>query len=485
MKKIFLIMLAFVASTVSSCNRQEAGKGGDAAQTRRFSMSMDMGHDQAGSRATDAQGVTRYIMEMYKGASASGTPLDRVEHANPYFDVEMTDGDQYTVLFWADYGTPLGTQNVYNTADLKSVIVADGKTPTYEAFAGSKTLTCSSEAEGDYSVRLTHAVARVSFIQKEAVTVGGNTLKVTFDQSFKLNVDKMKATELIENVNDPKPQTHTITGVGPVAANGTLGTIYIIAPTAVSSSTAGMLLTVRPHFNPDANGTQEQELSNIPFSMNFRTNIKASYNDLFAFSADFSCTEDWTQPDINIPFPNAKVGDYYYSDGSYTSEYNGSKTCLGIIFKVNQYDLQQVSVISLDVLGNGRFSSLADISAISSAISETDGKANTNIITSSLEYIANSDNYPPVKWCKSLGNDWYLPTHAECVEVNDKQSILTPAYIAAGRTEFSNLSRTYWTSRYSSSTQVYMMEVSGGFYSDKSQVTAAFTTAAMAQITLR
>lgn len=40
---------------------------------------------------------------------------------------------------------------------------------------------------------------------------------------------------------------------------------------------------------------------------------------------------------VTLPEP-ASVGDYYYSDGTYSSELNPSKECIGVVFHVNQHE---------------------------------------------------------------------------------------------------------------------------------------------------
>ena len=53
-----------------------------------------------------------------------------------------------------------------------------------------------------------------------------------------------------------------------------------------------------------------------------------------------SAITDWTdggEYDCNVTIPTPNVGDYYYSDGTYSSEYNASKNVIGIIFYVGHH----------------------------------------------------------------------------------------------------------------------------------------------------
>lgn len=56
----------------------------------------------------------------------------------------------------------------------------------------------------------------------------------------------------------------------------------------------------------------------------------------------------------------AKVGDYYYSDGTWSSEYNESKTCIGIVFALSEEQDGDIDV-SLEESMHGRIVALQDL----------------------------------------------------------------------------------------------------------------------------
>ena len=280
--------------------------------------------------AGDAYSPSRYVMEIYEGETASGTPLQRIEQAGGTFNAALTNKTTYTCLFWADSGIPDNAQaGDYDASNLKSVKVKTGATPSNPAYAGMTQVTVGVSSESAYRVSLTHAVAKASCIQTEGFTTENNTLRVTFPAAYSLNVADLSTAKTADAA------TYTFTGIAAQSQGKTIAVAYLFAPTA----TAELM-----NISVQINGETPKEISNVPLHRNHNTNIRGAYSDLL--TATFTCglTEEWNAPDYEefiaadrmkftidltafpdksyvLPFaPDATTGDYIlqvdWGDGS-------------------------------------------------------------------------------------------------------------------------------------------------------------------------
>lgn len=76
MKRNFLFALVGIIAMLTSCNKEEVS-GLATNKTTSFNVSVD-GGVQTRTAVTD---LTRYVMEVYKGATATGTPEMHKEQA--------------------------------------------------------------------------------------------------------------------------------------------------------------------------------------------------------------------------------------------------------------------------------------------------------------------------------------------------------------------------------------------------------------------
>ncbi len=136
----------------------------------------------------------------------------------------------------------------------------------------------------------------------------------------------------------------------------------------------------------------------------------------------------------------AAIGDYYYSDGTWSTDLDKSKTAIGVIFSVGT-DGTSGKVVSLDSSRSYEWvypsTSLDDAYeeiictrwsteyVITGATSESDGLANMAVITSISDWKV---NYPAFAWVDSKNTNgttyisgakdvWYLPAFQELKEL--------------------------------------------------------------------
>lgn len=169
-----------------------------------------------------------------------------------------------------------------------------------------------------------------------------------------------------------------------------------------------------------------------------------SYNEVTGVStciySDFS--SDFTVGDLNLTTGNSvpvgtapKVGDYYYSDGTWSSDLKAESTCIGIVFKVgagkgeNSYmRLNKMNgyVIALNNTTNERkaFANNTDLPELEVGYEKYMGCSTMSLLAKRADFT--EDNY----WaCYSAlhyspaapeyTSGWYLPSLAEFVDLSD------------------------------------------------------------------
>lgn len=406
MKSKIILTLASLAVILASCNKDEVGMQNEGFTTKNFTLNVGDGIQTRGHAE-----VSRYVMEIYEGTTATGTPAVHKEQTTGTFaNVVLKDKQAYTVLFWADYGTPTvsgetpSASNEYDATDLKAVRIVEGKQPNFEAYAGASKFTVGTDDEAAYTqVPLTHAVAQVQFKQTEALVSNDNTLVVKYPESYSLNVDGMGTTKIDGEVNHSFIYGNT--------ASGILGTDYLIASTATSTvmnisteMTSGGVITTK-------------ESSNIPFKRNWRTTLSSAYSDLYSSTLTVTNESAWETPDNDVSSPKWTIG----------SLYPNATNPIGVVFWLDSTDPSyeggatpkglKGKIVSLDE-ANVQWCSNNGIT-IGGARSQTDGAANTTYIQNSGYPVTTT--FPAVAWCVAKnttapeGIYWYLPAIDEMV----------------------------------------------------------------------
>lgn len=433
MKSKFFLALVSMAAMFTGCNN-DAVENLTASKTTSFTVAVDNG---VNTRATVADPPTRYIMELYKGATATGTA-----HATPVvqdkatFDVVLEDGQEYTALFWADYGTASGSDNEYDASDLRAVKAA--KQPTKMAFSGMKSFTVGTTV-GYTDVTLSHAVAQVTFEQTAALNADASTLTVTYPEKYSLNVEDNSGTKLNGN------ETHTFNYAGKSA--GILGTSYYIA----GEGNTKAMMTVKAKLNQDT----EKEIPNVTFERNYRTNIKGKYNDVQTTTFTITCDDAWSSPDnegaVTKPATNLKVGDYYPAGAT-------KATATGVVFWVNPDDATKGKIVSMDEPSGTLIWCTYAANGNLLIRSDTDGAENTAKVTNDRGYT--DEIYPSVAWCVNKGEGWYMPAKDELITLYTVWSADKEGFNAKLNTNIA--SDKYWASTEDNGSYQYYVDFNDG-----------------------
>jgi len=409
MKNKLMLALSGILLVLVGCNESD-GLLNKNVVSKRFTVELnsDMDTREGVSLRGAVDPPTRCIMEIYEGSTATGNPILRIEQSSRMFDnVILTDKQAYTILFWADQGTPTaigGTPaetNEYDASDLKAVRVASGKQAARPAYAGCSKFTVGKDDETVYTqVSLSHAVARVQYKQNELLTSTENTLEVTYPKSYSLNVDGMGTTEIAGELR------HSFTFNA--SYSGTLGTDYLIAATGVTST----VMDLTSEFTSGGVKTTKQ-LTSVPFKCNYQTSIYSAYSDLYNAGLTVSCNDQWESTDNLVEFPKPKLGDYFYSDNTYSTKRNTSKTAIGIIYYIDSSDPKKGRIVSLDE-GYAKWSTVS--------VATDAGNYNYGMLNmTTLKAFTSGDltNYPAFYWCDAkntpanTGIQWFLPAYED------------------------------------------------------------------------
>lgn len=431
MKKSILSLIAGAIVALASCSQTDEMpvQPQEGEQLATFTI-----QTPAVTRADVTQSLSRFIVEAYEGSSVTGTPAARVEAATGTLTLGLKKNTEYTFVFWADKGTAKdesagrASNGYWDPADLKAVKVTFGRESVKGevAYCLAKTFN-SKDFEANKTVTLRNATAQVNFVEAAGLSAADNTLTVTYSAGATLNVGTGKVTEVSEAI------THIFINIGQVSAGATLATDYILAPKGEQQM---LDLTLK------LNTEDPKSVTNVPFEQCFITNIKGEYTTQ-PTTADFTFTitadDTWETPDNDVPL--VQVGAYYYDDETYSTTFDNTKTCIGIVYEVNA-DGKSGKIVGLTQTGTQDSKKWSEENVETGATNTTDGRANMATIAA---LIANSngskswDNYPAFKWVTEQNNNtgnwdatndkWYLPA-------KDEFSALYTAYDTYGKDDF-------------------------------------------------
>lgn len=347
MKKHFLgLLITFCMGLfVASCSEDDNKKGGADAGQARISAILPGDFISTGVRAVSSHQL-RCILEVWsKDAEAKliyqeeVTVDPAVQAGSLPFDFALPAGS-YNCLMWADYiDAGATTDKYYDTSDLKNVTVKEGvsliNNKACDAFFYSGEIEKKEGEALQQEMKLLRPFTKVSVLEKnlkEYKRLKG--LTVSYEASMKFNVSTGKASEETATVN------YAESNFNPEAAmNQTLFTAYFF-----TNEESRKLGEINLSFTTDL-GVQDVVIPEIiPLLRN--QHIKVSGNMMaespdpdneFEISFDVE-VEEWGTSDQEVVAtdPKARVGDFFYADGSYASAYlkDEANPCIGVVFAV-------------------------------------------------------------------------------------------------------------------------------------------------------
>ena len=433
---LYLWIVALVG-LMTSCSQDETDALRTATESNRVTLTASLPEDfaQIGTRALpSADGhQLRCILEVWTQDPRSPTLKQRIEQVgltgdNVVFDFKIEEGT-YDCLFWADfiatgatnenatiggvtcthYKDKFYTTNTDNGLKAVSLIesaYAGGfNTDARDAFFGHYELKKKAAAVENPSINaLTRPFAKLTIKEKDATNYGycsGLTATYEVPTTFNALDGKVGSTTAQVTCNSKSTESQTLfSDYIFTDASSTLGSIAL---TFTAAADKELLPVTIP--------------AGIPLKRNYKTNATGSLISEKPAPTDgvkltVTMNAGWTGTEEEI-IP-AKVGDYFYADGTWGTAINNiSNPCIGIVFEVNA-DGRSGKIVSLDetkvtwATGETTYAT-----TVTRANNVADGTANMAIIKALDD---DYSDFPVFKWCADKtegGLAWYLPAPHE------------------------------------------------------------------------
>jgi len=390
MKKILYIMCA-VAAMFVSCTKEDSGNErltGEHKVTISAVPNLSMA-DEPNMKSIQTRGTVtcnRFIIELYTDADYNTMVGTQQSTTDGNFTLTLDRTKTYYALLWADNNASA----IYDVTSLKAVTLKTGQLPV-EAFCGKLTIAAGNQAK--YDVSLKRAVAKVNLNETGYLPKGSVTVKYNQKPAFNVADGTTSGTSAGLTATVTTTADFTGTKTVPVTLN-TDQPIYVLA-----SNTAGNVDFTLQYKDATEIFAETEFTVTAPVQANYNTNIKGHFTTVV---------------------PIAKVGDFYYKNGTWssTNKATADNPIIGVVFVVNA-DGKSGKIVSMD---SGIYIAWSSEEVlIPGADSKTDGEANTAAITSYSGY--SPEKYPAVAWCVAkntqaiAGINWYLPATDELVSL--------------------------------------------------------------------
>ncbi len=340
MKKSILFPMLALGMGLFSCSQEDLNGGAQqAGQPVTVTVKLpDDAIDKAASRyipeASDNEHQLRCILLVTNG-DGSTIRIEKVaEEANGdtfSYTFTPTDANNYKCAFWADFiaadaqATGEGNDKTYpdlyyNTQSLPSVSYATAALTDGSLFNNDDCdAYCGTiPTGGTLSVELKRPFAKVSFVD-EGTTASTTTEKISVNGYGVYGGFNIETNEVVESES-----VISVTDIDPVKTDDVFFYNYLFVgnKNALPDADKGFSLAV-------GSTTKTISTENITLTSNTQVNgnfdwESASGSDVITVTVSFNGT--WIDP--NAP----KVGDYYYSDGTWSTELNSEKTPVGVVF---------------------------------------------------------------------------------------------------------------------------------------------------------
>ena len=398
------------------------------------------------------------------------------------FSFELATTGKYKALLWADYilydqtATPqdiAGLAGVdsygnkyYTTTNGLKVVTMGTNTPqkpeAWDAFFASAEFTKAEKALTIPKVTLTRPFMKLTIAEKNAnrfascssVIANFNTLN-GFDVATGNATGTVNYGTAASNLDLNYGNDITIGG----QTCKTLICLYVFANDA--DGTMGDIKLEFISSDPGKSLPSVTIPAGIPLKRNYRVNAAGNLigepsSSTVNMTVDIN--SDWTTPDEEYDNDKAKVGDYYYSDGTWSPD---AKTItgnpiLGVVYEVNADGTGKVVA---PTESNEAWTTTGNCVATGAGVTSlTSGKENTDMIfTKVSEGTYTLSDYPIFNACQELrtrtgNNGWYIPSTKEYAHlfrvvstINNKITAISGGTEVVIPTKELNAS-TYWSS---------------------------------------
>ncbi|WP_291590085.1 DUF6562 domain-containing protein [Bacteroides sp.] len=454
-KNFFYLAVTLFMALFASCSQEET-PGAPGSKSKLVSISAQLPTEGVKTRAlpTANEHDLRCILEIW---STGNNPelmyrdekldLDAVDNKIS-FEFALEPGD-YKFLMWADFvATGAGQVNghyadkFYDTNDLKNITLKDASllynTDACDAFFAAQEFTKTEDIES-FDATLKRPFAKIIVSEKN---------KTNFEKCAKVSVSHKVPQGF--NAEDGSVSTTLIPAtLSEAAALGKgdtdlkLFSYYVFAAPA-DDALGEIKLTFK-----DASDIELRSTA-IPAGVSvIRNRCTQAKGHLVAEATnngkvDVGFDDEWTSNEEDIeptdPSLAMEVGDYYYSDGTWSATLNGEKTCIGVVYAVDAQNGEKASdydgdyarikgyVMALESTTRLEFCSKEMYGTIDFTGLELSqgGYKNTKALFADSRYTQYSDNFPVVKvfvdfkgqaLAPNSSSGWYIPSIEQLIDM--------------------------------------------------------------------
>ena len=454
-KNFFYLAVTLFMALFASCSQEEAPST-LGSKSKLVSISAQLPTEGVKTRAlpTANDHDLRCILEIW---STGNNPelmyrdekldLDAVDNKIS-FEFALEPGN-YKFLMWADFvATGTGQVNghyadkFYDTNDLKNITLKDASllynTDACDAFFAAQEFTKTEDVES-FDATLKRPFAKIIVSEKN---------KTNFEKCAKVSVSHKVPQGF--NVEDGSVSTTLIPAtLSEAAALGKgntdlkLFSYYVFAAPA-DNALGEIKLTFK-----DVSDTELRSTA-IPAGVSvIRNRCTQAKGHLVAEATnngkvDVGFDDEWTSNEENIeptdPTLAMEVGDYYYSDGTWSATLNGEKTCIGVVYAVDAQNGEKASdydgdyarikgyVMALESTARLEFCSKEMYGTIDFTDLELNKKGNKNTkdIFADNRYTQYSDKFPVLEafitfkeqtMVPSNSSGWYIPSIEQLIDM--------------------------------------------------------------------
>lgn len=454
-KNLFYLAVTLFMALFASCSQEEA-PGAPGSKSKLVSISAQLPTEGVKTRAlpTANDHDLRCILEIW---STGNNP--ELMYRDEKLDLEAVDGKisfefalepgEYKFLMWADFvATGAGQVNghyadkFYDTNDLKNITLKDASllynTDACDAFFAAQEFTKTEDIES-FDATLKRPFAKIIVSEKN---------KTNFEKCAKVSVSHKVPQGF--NAEDGSVSTTLIPAtLSEAAALGKgdtdlkLFSYYVFAAPA-DDALGEIKLTFK-----DASDIELRSTA-IPAGVSvIRNRCTQAKGHLVAEATnngkvDVGFDDEWTSNEEDIeptdPTLAMEVGDYYYSDGTWSATLNGEKTCIGVVYAVDAQNGEKASdydgdyarikgyVMALESTTRLEFCSKEMYGTIDFTGLELSqgGYKNTKALFADSRYTQYSDNFPVVKvfvdfkgqaLAPNSSSGWYIPSIEQLIDM--------------------------------------------------------------------
>lgn len=332
MKKRLLFSACALGLGLFSCTQEE---GIDSQVENGGPVTVSVALPGSGSRsvpaAPDGYDLRCKLQVVYTDGTPSETYAELAGDAGANIEFKFQPkSSEYNCLFWADYVPEVAegmaaetvSDKFYNTTDLQNITytetaLTDGSlfdSDACDAFCGWKDTQSIMDNDNHVSVTLTRPFMQLSINDKQPIEAEQLGVTLTnMPSGFNVLSNTCASTAAIT-----KPEAAFVAG----EENCWFST-YMFAPVDMTEFDAkNITMTVT---YPEGSDYDPKTVKK-----SLQGTIHVGANTTYEGKIEFNLPS--VTVDVGIDENPAKVGDYYYSDGTWSAELDGTKTVIGVVF---------------------------------------------------------------------------------------------------------------------------------------------------------